>query len=168
MLKLSVYQNVEIDLDSILKLSEDVEWRSAQVVNYSSSAVVGEVDQNFRDASLRRLKTFQEAIFPQIRSYVEDCSGETLEMESFTLVRYTEGQFFAEHSDGGEGLNRKISIVIYLNDDYEGGEIYFRNLNLTMKPRANSLVIFPSTEEFVHEAKPVISGTKYVITSFWR
>ena len=89
-------------------------------------------------------------------------------MESFTLVRYTEGQFFVEHSDEVEGLNRKLSIVIYLNDDYEGGEIYFRNLNLTIKPRANSLVMFPSTEEFIHEAKPVLSGTKYAITSFWQ
>jgi Rps23 Pro-64 3,4-dihydroxylase Tpa1-like proline 4-hydroxylase len=164
--KLSIYQDVDIDLDAILKLSEDIDWQKASVGNYSSLEV--EVDQTFRDASLRKLKTLQETIFPQIHSYVEDCSGEPLKMESFTLVRYTKGQFFSEHSDGGEGFSRKLSIVIYLNDDYEGGEIYFRNLNLTMKPRTNSLVIFPSTEEFVHEAKPVLSGTKYVITSFWR
>jgi Rps23 Pro-64 3,4-dihydroxylase Tpa1-like proline 4-hydroxylase len=152
--KLSVYQNVAIDLDAIMKLSEDSEWFDAQV---------GDV----RDFSFRRLKQFQEIIFPQIKNYVEDCSDEPLEMESFTLLRYTEGQYFTEHSDEVGGNNRKLSIVIYLNDDYEGGEIYFRKQNLTIKPKANSLVAFPSTEEFVHEAKPIASGTKYIITSFW-
>jgi len=153
--KLSVYQDVEIDLDAILKLSEDSEWFDAQI---------GDV----RDFSFRRLKQFQEIIFPQIKNYVEDCSDEPLEMESFTLIRYTEGQFFIEHSDDDiEELERKLSIVIYLNDDYEGGEIYFRKQNLTIKPKANSLVAFPSTDEFVHEAKPITSGTKYIITSFW-
>jgi predicted 2-oxoglutarate/Fe(II)-dependent dioxygenase YbiX len=154
MSKLSLHSNVEIDFDSILKLSEDFEWFDAQV---------GDV----RDFSFRRLKQLQEIIFPQIHKYVEDFSDEPLEMESFTLLRYTEGQFFTEHSDEVGGTNRKLSIVIYLNDDYEGGEIYFRKQNLTIKPKANSLVAFPPTDEFVHEAKPIASGTKYIITSFW-
>lgn len=168
MLKICVHSHVQIELGAVLEITKDVEWIDAEVSNYNESSISNEIKHNLRNASSRRIKKFQEQIFPQLQTYVEDYTSEPLQMESFTLVRYTEGQFFGEHSDEVEGLNRKLSIVIYLNDDYEGGEIYFRNLNLTIKPRANSLVMFPSTEEFVHEAKPVLSGTKYAITSFWR
>lgn len=167
--KIAVYSDLEIDLSEVLKLSEGTEWVEATVgerfVGMDDKVV--KLETSIRDASLKKLKLLQEAIFPELKNYVQDYTNQNLVMDTFALVKYTEGQFFKEHSDGAENLGRALSIVIYLNDDYEGGEIYFRNQNLTMKPRAKSMVLFPSTDEFLHEAKPVISGTKYAIVSFW-
>jgi predicted 2-oxoglutarate/Fe(II)-dependent dioxygenase YbiX len=54
-------------------------------------------------------------------------------------------------------------MVLYVNDNYEGGEIYFPRFDLEVKPEAGDLVIFPSTYIYEHASKPIISGTKYAI-----
>lgn len=51
--------------------------------------------------------------------------------------------------------------LIYLNDDYDGGELTFTELGITIKPTAGSVVFFPCTA--VHEAKPVANGEKYYL-----
>jgi Rps23 Pro-64 3,4-dihydroxylase Tpa1-like proline 4-hydroxylase len=84
----------------------------------------------------------------------------------YQLVRYKEGQFFKEHTDATDEFPRKISILIYLNSNYSGGEIVFTKLSMPIKPEKNTLIMFPSSEEFSHSAEPIKSGTKYVIVGF--
>lgn len=88
--------------------------------------------------------------------------------EGMTLIKYSEGDFFEKHSDSLTPNGRKHSIFYYINDDYEGGELNFLDFNLSIKPPANSIVVFPSRVEYLHEVKEVISGTKYVLASFLR
>ena len=57
-----------------------------------------------------------------------------------------------------------ISILIYLNDDYTGGEIYFNDLNLKIKPTAGSILIF--TCNHLHESLRIESGNKLYIPMF--
>jgi predicted 2-oxoglutarate/Fe(II)-dependent dioxygenase YbiX len=65
-----------------------------------------------------------------------------------------------------EVLN-ECSSILYLNDSYEGGELYFEELDLLIKPKANQLVFFPSGAEFRHEVKPVTEGDRYTLASFY-
>lgn len=58
----------------------------------------------------------------------------------------------------GEDLYRGITSLLYLNDDYEGGEIEFPNQNLTLKPKPGTLVVFPSNRNFPHRVNPILSG----------
>lgn len=69
------------------------------------------------------------------------------------------------HSDSHAGLEFVMfSTVVYLNDDYEGGEIYFPNQDVEIKPSAGDMVIFPGGgHEYMHGVKPVISGRRYTI-----
>ena len=53
----------------------------------------------------------------------------------------------------------------YLNDDYEGGELHFDKLGLTIKPKAGDLYLFPSSYVYSHAAMPVTSGTKYSVVT---
>lgn len=85
--------------------------------------------------------------------------------ESFNFVKYGPGNHFAEHADHGYTYNCTVSIVGYVNDDYEGGELYFRLQNLNIKPKAGDVFIFPSNYMYPHQAKPVLSGTKYSIVT---
>jgi hypothetical protein len=85
--------------------------------------------------------------------------------EAFNFVRYGEGQHFMEHHDHGFSYNCTVSLVSYLNDDYEGGEIYFRLQELNIKPKAGDLVVFPSTFSHPHQAKKVTSGVKYSLVT---
>jgi hypothetical protein len=85
--------------------------------------------------------------------------------EAFNFIKYGPGQHFQEHHDHGFSYNCTVSLVAYPNDDYEGGELYFRLQNLNIKPKAGDLYIFPSNFMYPHKAMPVTSGTKYSIVT---
>lgn len=77
----------------------------------------------------------------------------------------------AEHFDSEQGMyyrivDRDFSLLIYFNDDYEGGSLRFEHLNYEYKPRAGDLLVFPSNHVFSHESTPVTSGTKYALVSW--
>jgi predicted 2-oxoglutarate/Fe(II)-dependent dioxygenase YbiX len=82
-------------------------------------------------------------------------------MEAINFIRYRENQHFQVHTDHGFSYTCTVSSVVYFNDDYEGGELWFPYLDLTFKPEAGDIVMFPSTFIYAHAAKPVTSGTKY-------
>jgi predicted 2-oxoglutarate/Fe(II)-dependent dioxygenase YbiX len=85
--------------------------------------------------------------------------------EAMNFIKYGPGQHFQEHADHGFSYIATVSLVAYPNDDYEGGELFFPKLNLSIKPKAGDLYIFPSTFLFSHRAMPVHSGTKYSIVT---
>jgi hypothetical protein len=87
--------------------------------------------------------------------------GELRYWEAMNLVKYGPGEHFEYHHDHGYSYNCTVSLVLYLNDNYEGGEISFRLQNLQVKPEAGDLFVFPSNFMYPHRAMPVISGTKY-------
>lgn len=81
--------------------------------------------------------------------------------EATNFVKYGPGQHFQEHHDHGYSYNCVVSLVAFPNDDYEGGELYFRLQDVTIKPKAGDVYIFPSNFMYPHRAMPVKSGTKY-------
>ena len=85
--------------------------------------------------------------------------------ESINLVKYYPGNHFQTHADDGASYKSVVSLVGYLNDDYEGGEIEFNVLGVKIKPEAGDLVVFPSNFIYTHRAHPVISGIKYSIVT---
>jgi predicted 2-oxoglutarate/Fe(II)-dependent dioxygenase YbiX len=56
-----------------------------------------------------------------------------------------------------------FTTVTYLNDDYEGGEIEFTDLNISLKPKAGSTIMFPASVK--HQVKEVLSGVRYMSTN---
>ena len=96
------------------------------------------------------------------------CKMYTIEMkywEAMNFIRYGEGQHFQEHADHGWSYIATVSMVAYVNDDYEEGGLSFGKLGLSIKPKAGDLYIFPSTYLFSHRAMPVKSGIKYSIVT---
>jgi predicted 2-oxoglutarate/Fe(II)-dependent dioxygenase YbiX len=58
---------------------------------------------------------------------------------------------------------RDVSAIFYLNDAFEGGELFFEGLGLTIRPKRGLMVAFPSDAEHVHEVKPVRTGVRYTL-----
>jgi predicted 2-oxoglutarate/Fe(II)-dependent dioxygenase YbiX len=85
--------------------------------------------------------------------------------ESFNFIKYGKDQHFDVHSDHGYSYICVLSSVGYLNDDYEGGELFFDKLNIKIKPKAGDLYLFPSSYIYSHAAMPVISGKKYSVVT---
>lgn len=57
-------------------------------------------------------------------------------------------------------------IVLYFNDDYEGGELIFEHKPVEIKPKKGSLMVFPATEEYSHAVKKVSGKDRYVFSAF--
>lgn len=81
----------------------------------------------------------------------------------FRFYRYETGQYFKWHRDGyatqGKTDASRFTFLLYLNDDYLGGETEFR-WGKVRAARGMALV-FPHT--LVHQGAAVVSGTKYVL-----
>lgn len=86
--------------------------------------------------------------------------------EGYNMLKYSSSQYYKPHSDAGGSLNRTLSAICYLNNDYDGGEIEFVNFNVKIKPEPGMLVLFPSNYAYSHMAHPITSGTKYAIVTW--
>lgn len=90
------------------------------------------------------------------------------------FLRYDVGDHYDKHNDSESYVknklkrvsNRDISLLLYLNDNYEGGELEFTKLQLTIRPKKGMLIAFPSYEDFEHKVHPVTKGTRYTIVSW--
>lgn len=160
-------------MDYALSHIQKDSWTEAIVAPSRLSQYGVELEtKDIRDASIANIdKDFFELLMktvgPVVQEYAKKNNIDISHVEGFHLARYTKGQFFKEHTDQTEEYPRKISAVVYLNENYEGGNITFTKLGLSFKPSASTVFIFPSTQEFSHFAEPVVSGIKYVIVGFW-
>lgn len=97
------------------------------------------------------------------------------------FLKYDVGGHYKPHIDGrsiwfapnGDKIWRKstdrdLSLVLYLNDDFEGGEFLFPDLHIQVKPKPGLLVCFPSDQNYLHGVAPVKEGTRYSIVTWAR
>lgn len=86
-----------------------------------------------------------------------------------SICKYDYSGYMGPHVDiNTDQYYMAYTIVVYLNDDYEGGELNFPKLNVKIKPKAGSVMMYPSGEPYEHESMHLKSGRKMVITHHWR
>ena len=80
------------------------------------------------------------------------------------FYKYSNGQRFKMHKDGPwteNGASSKLTFLLYLNDDFIGGETAFREFSVS--PVAGSALLF--IHDTWHEGAAVTEGVKYVLRS---
>lgn len=95
-------------------------------------------------------------------------------IELTQFLHYTVGGKYDIHNDSEDFVNgkltrvceRDVSVLVYLNDDYEGGELEFPDWGLTLKPKKGTLIAFPSYIEFSHRVHPVTKGERFTLVSW--
>jgi predicted 2-oxoglutarate/Fe(II)-dependent dioxygenase YbiX len=61
-------------------------------------------------------------------------------------------------------LKNSLGFLLYFNDEFEGGELYFPNFNLEYKPIKGSAAVFPCNDkEYIHGVKPITKGIRYAM-----
>jgi hypothetical protein len=128
-----------------------------------------DIQEDKSEASLKLQKLWEDVYFRQLQAVKHYCRmfniGELRYWEAMNFIKYGPGKHFQEHHDNGYSYNCVLSAVSYPNDDYEGGELFFRIQNLNVKAKAGDLFLFPSNFMYPHRAMPVISGTKHSIVT---
>jgi hypothetical protein len=86
------------------------------------------------------------------------------------ILKYEENGFYTWHTDHCAQIPRTMSCILLLNNDYEGGNLCFRNpdgsdeIEVEVKP--NRMIIWPSNFLFPHTVKPVTKGTRYSVVAW--
>ena len=87
------------------------------------------------------------------------------------LLKYAPGGKYEIHTDHGTTTNRTLSVIINLNDEYEGGDLVFYHPNSKdeakrVKAKTGKIIFFPSNFLYPHCIEPVKKGTRYSIVSW--
>lgn len=108
--------------------------------------------------------------------------------EDLQVVRYQPGQYYNEHHDSccdgndkclsfvQKGGQRKLTVLIYLNNDFDEGYTCFKNLNTIVKPPpGDAIVFYPLAADTnkchplaLHAGMPVTSGEKWIANIWFR
>jgi predicted 2-oxoglutarate/Fe(II)-dependent dioxygenase YbiX len=115
-----------------------------------------------------------ERVKDMLPEAIEGCRPSGL-YEQFRFYRYDPGQRFKRHKDGAvetpSGQRSRLSFLMYLNADYEGGETTFTDYTFhDGERRVHEVRITPEVglglvfvHERWHEGTPVTRGRKYVL-----
>ncbi len=129
-----------------------------------------------RDAEVRdTMISLRYRIIDRLTAALVEQMGPVPQLYSDVLnfARWPQGYELLPHADAQNPGNnphpfpwRNFAAVIYLNEDYDGGEIYFPELGIEMRPVAGTLVCFPGTLKYLHGVRMVTGGMRHTIASF--
>lgn len=86
------------------------------------------------------------------------------------ILKYENTGFYTWHYDHFADIPRTMSCILLLNNDYEGGNLCFRNPDgsgewqIDVKP--NRMIIWPSNFLYPHTVKPVTKGKRYSVVAW--
>ena len=111
-------------------------------------------------------------VVKEYKKLVPDCIywPEKYAFEEFRIKRYNNDgvDCFSDHIDAADisTAKRFLAFFWYLNDVEEGGETEFLNFDLSVKPKAGRLLMFPPLWLYPHRGNPPVSNSKYLLGSY--
>jgi hypothetical protein len=138
-----------------------------------------ETDEDMKNKSERLIESLSEHMCNCFKKYSEIYSIDEEDLKYamhiinhsgtlFSINKYNEGRHMGPHVDFNEVNNQiRFVIAIYFNDDHEGGELHFKNHDITIKPKAGSIIMFPTKLPYLHESLEITNGRKMIMTHHW-
>ena len=164
---IAVFKDIFLRSEEVIEMAEESpNWRQG-TVGPDINAELRKTDMHDLDPSTELHKEILDTFIVAIDEYSLKYSGCRVKgREALRVGRYSKDGFYAPHVDSG-GSERTISGVLYLNSDFEGGELHFLEQDLTIKPEEGMLVLFPSNFVYAHQSLPVKDGKKYICLSWF-
>jgi hypothetical protein len=109
------------------------------------------------------IKAFYMSLaFPSIIDYIKkyNLPGLSSAREEITVSKLHSYSPQLPHVDSNFGTNCFLA-MLYINDDYEGGELFFPDHDISYKPKPGDLVIYSG--DFKHGVKASIGNPRYTI-----
>lgn len=153
--------------NGVLEVNKEIRDTDAIYINYQDYVTTSFINEQ-HEFSSKIASIFFEAFSPLEVDYKQEHGLDTSWHDSYGILRYSEGQKVVNHVDDNKMFLRRMSIVYYLNDNYEGGEVIFPRFDVNYKPVANELLLFPSNYMYNHSVLPVTDGTRYSVVSWLR
>tara|TARA_R100001510_G_C7636780_1_gene194849 strand:+ start:81 stop:626 length:546 start_codon:yes stop_codon:yes gene_type:complete len=116
---------------------------------------------NYIKQEIERLYSYYKIKFPKMSSY---------KINQIDLLKYSVGGKYEVHTDHYTNSPRHLSIIMNLNDNYEGGDLIFTAQNeeeiKRLKLDTGSVVFFPSNFMYPHSIEPITKGIRYSIVAW--
>lgn len=93
--------------------------------------------------------------------------------DTLQLIRWFPGMEQPPHADDMTNtdiagfVHREYGSIIYLNDNYRGGQTYYPNFDIKITPISGTLAIHPGDPKHLHGVTKVEEQTRYTIAAFW-
>jgi hypothetical protein len=171
-----VYDNVIDNPEQLIDfaLLRPEKWRDSMV----SDGEEGVVDKEVRNTRIldvpatydNDIKWFEvsQLVWTYANRYSMQYDAGFSNMESLQLLHYSTNEgFYKPHFDSGPGMQRIFSALLYLNDVKSGGETYFNEFDVSVKPKAGRLALFPANFVYTHEARTPKSNDKFVLVTWF-
>ena len=142
------------------------------------------VDKKTRDTQIVPMGPLYPKIEDLLRNAVKNIINPFYQVEVDSseipqVLSYGIGGHYRPHIDGesiwmtprGEKIwkkstDRDLSIVFFLNNDFEGGDFIFPELKVRVRPEPGMMVCFPSNHNYMHGVEPVTKGKRYSIVTW--
>jgi hypothetical protein len=119
-----------------------------------------------------------ENLVNRLKPIIEDFFNVKVRPTGQTIVKWNPGLYQMPHADKelhqgkDAGLpndfpNYDIASLFYINEDYEGGELYFPHQKIQFKPKRGAAYFFPGDMNYVHGVTEIESGLRYTCPFFW-
>jgi len=94
--------------------------------------------------------------------------------EHFSISKWPTGYDLQPHADAENPPDcpdhlypwRDFGCVTFLNEDFDGGILYYPNKNIEIKPKAGYSAVHLGSMECLHGVTKITSGKRYTISSF--
>jgi len=155
----------------------NVEWGDIAFYGSSGKGILTDAD-TMRSFGLS--DNFFGDLKDKYQEAVEKVFNKKVKANTSHAQKWDVGGFAAPHSDNSDHdgnpnafeINKYVGIL-YLNDNYDGVELYFCDKDngmkpyLSFKPNAYSYYVFPGGVENIHGVSEITKGTRYTMVSFW-
>jgi hypothetical protein len=127
-----------------------------------------EITSNWNDKNLSFIDSKIHRDVDKRFNEVLSKSGENLMLSGFYFIqRMYDGVELVSHHDQNTDESIQHAAVIYINDDYNDGEIFWAKKNFEMKPKSGDLLLFGGDPEWEHGVRFVTAGPmRYVLPGF--
>ena len=127
-----------------------------------------EITQNWVDKNLNIKHHEEQQIFYKRLSDITNAAFPNLELSGLATIQRMQPEVeLKSHTDQHTDPSIQYATILYINDDYKDGELFFKNLNLELRPKPGDLLFFPGNEKYEHGVKHVADGPiRYVIVGF--
>lgn len=129
---------------------------------------VFQFDDDYHASLREELREYQTALNP-ITSEINTSYGVGFKGdEGLRVLRYDKDIEYEVRTDPHMHNSRLLGAVLFLDDDFVGGQIEFPYHDITVQPKQGTLVVFPPTWSYLFTVHPVEDGEKHVLSTWYR
>ena len=154
-------ENLKIMGNGKKKFTLDTSVRNVKGYSLNFDTPTKLFNWNYIKQEIERLYFYYKSKFPLMKSN---------KINQIDVLKYSIGGKYEPHTDHYTISNRHLSVIINLNNNYEGGDLIFTDQKLKeikrLKLCQGSIVFFPSNFMYPHSIQPITKGTRYSIVAW--